>query len=408
MTQNILKRIYSDPNSGVAFSHWQNLLSKAQEYDPSIKKKDVLFFLARKPAHTLHVKTSTRHRKRFIKSNFPDDYIAIDLLQLSQKSLYANRPFKFVLCSIDLFSKYLRLIPIRSKAINDVKKALELLFSKMQEVPKKILSDLESSFYSKIVQSFLKNKGITLYSQQGAATLKYKNGVIERAQRTVRQLIAKVCTEFNTENFVKYLPYIETIFNSRKNRVTGFSPKVLHVNKSAIATFQMSILKRDLLPDKSKGKFSIGDTVRYKLTHGTFAKESKQSFSKSIHTIVRANNSNPLTFQISPPPNHKRLLYASDLVQAIPIDSGNFEEIPIERVTNFRKFPGSETLYSCSLIGYPQKEIWLSEFELKSRYVLFPQSLDEIKKKNNLNETFNTPFNSQIPLTRSAKKKKKF
>ena len=386
MSEDVLEKIYTDPNSGAAFSHWKNLLAKAKEYDPDVKKEEVLRFLAKKPTHTLHAKTNSRHRRRAIKSHFPNHYIAIDLLQLSQESIKHNKPYKFILCSIDLFSRFLRLTPIRSKSIPDVKQALELLFSKMEHVPKKILSDLESSFYSKIIQSYLKSKNITLYSQQGAANLKYKNGVVERAQRTVRQLIAKICTEFDTENFIKYLSYIENIFNSKKNRSTKFSPKVLHSNRDAIASYQIKLLERDLLPDKTKEKFLVGDTVRYKLVYSIFSKESKKTFSKTIHTVTKVITSNPATFVISPPPTHKRLLYASDLVHAIPSDRKNLEDFPIESVTGLKRLPNGEILYSCSLIGHSQKELWLNEDELKSRYVLFPRSLDEVKEKNSVGE----------------------
>ena len=80
MSQNVLNRVYTDPNSGAAFSHWKNLLTAARKVDNTITKVDVLAFLASKPTHTLHASARNRHPKRYIKAHFPDFYIAIDLI----------------------------------------------------------------------------------------------------------------------------------------------------------------------------------------------------------------------------------------------------------------------------------------------------------------------------------------
>ena len=96
MNQELLNRLYTDPKSGVAFSHWKNLLSKARKLDKNITKEDVLLFLTKKPSHTLYAKTKRDKKKRYIKSHFPNHYLGIDLLQLSQESIKYNKPIKFI------------------------------------------------------------------------------------------------------------------------------------------------------------------------------------------------------------------------------------------------------------------------------------------------------------------------
>ena len=78
-----------------------------------------------------------------------------------------------------------------------------------------------------------------------------------------------------------------------------------------------------------------------------------------------------------------------------------------------KRLPNGEILYSCSLIGHSQKELWLNEDELKSRYVLFPRSLDEVKEKNSVGEisadlsslppSSSRNIRSLPPLTRARK-----
>ena len=72
-----------------------------------------------------------------------------------------------------------------------------------------------------------------------------------------------------------------------------------------------------------------------------------------------------------------------------------------------KRLANGEILYSCSVIGHSQKELWLNEDELKRRYVLFPRSLDEVKEKNNVGEISIDPSsNSRLPppLTRARKR----
>ena len=164
-------------------------------------------------------------------------------------------------------------------------------------------------------------------------------------------------------------------------------------------------MKRDLVPDKTKTKFQIGDTVRYKLLYNTFSKETKKIFSHSIHTVVKIIPSNPATFLISPPPLHKRLLYAQDLIKVI-IEKGedkNFEEIPIDSIIGAKQLPNGEILYACSLIGH-KKQLWLTETKLKKRYILFPQSLNKIKRENQFENITSNLSETQPMLTRSKKK----
>ena len=84
---------------------------------------------------------------------------------------------------IDIFSKYMTVVPLKSKQPQDMLEGLESGFGNMGRKPKSIYSDDEGSFNSNLLQKFFKEEGIQHIVTRGHAP------VAERAIRTIKQLI---------------------------------------------------------------------------------------------------------------------------------------------------------------------------------------------------------------------------
>ena len=70
-----------------------------------------------------------------------------------------NDGVKFLLVTVDIFSKYLYLQPLQSKKGVEVKKFLENIFDKGRQ-PKVCRFDMGKEFSNKVVEKFLKEKNI--------------------------------------------------------------------------------------------------------------------------------------------------------------------------------------------------------------------------------------------------------
>ena len=401
--KKLLEQLYTEPKFGVAYSNWTKIWKKAKKIDKTITKEDVQLFLRNKKSHSLYAKKFYNFPKRKMYSLSPKVQVAIDLMELSQSDKRINFPFKFLFCQIDICSRYLQVIPLKKKDVENIKFALLSTFQIYK--PKSILCDKESSFYSKEIVSFLKSEDVQLFSQKSAPTLKWKNGMVERAQRTLRMLITKYCEENNIKRFIKHLKLIVEIFNSRVNRSTGFSPNQLHFDKDAMATYQEKLLKQlsqdkkqksSSSPSSSLDELKLGDYVRFRVLYNSFAKEVDKTYSRSIHTIVAIRKTKPLIYRIYPTPkNQDRYFYRQELFK---VDKLEKFDIPIEKIVSVKKLPNGEKLYECLLLGYEKTE-WLTQTSLKSRFILFPLSLSE--------ETTTTKnINEEKMLTRYGKKKK--
>jgi transposase InsO family protein len=87
------------------------------------------------------------------------------------------------LLMVDIFTKYTVVVPVKSKQIPDVSKAIEQAITKMGGKPKTVYSDNEGAFVSNEIQKYFKEKGIRHITTLGHAP------VAERQIRTIKNMV---------------------------------------------------------------------------------------------------------------------------------------------------------------------------------------------------------------------------
>ena len=114
-------------------------------------------------ANELHKPIIKKFKKRKVYSSFEDNIWGVDLADMQSLSRY-NRGFKYLLCDIDLFSKYAWVIPVKDKKGTSIVNAFKKLISKRQRKPNKIWVDQGREFYNQSFKHFLKINNIEIYS----------------------------------------------------------------------------------------------------------------------------------------------------------------------------------------------------------------------------------------------------
>ena len=94
-----------------------------------------------------------------------------------------NKGIKYLLCAIDLLSKYAWVVPIRDKKRTSIVNAFKKIISKRK--PNKIWVDQGSEFYSNTFKDFLKINDIEMCSTYNER----KSVVAERFIRTLKNKI---------------------------------------------------------------------------------------------------------------------------------------------------------------------------------------------------------------------------
>ena len=75
-----------------------------------------------------------------------------------------NKGIKYLLCAIDLFSKYEWVVPIKDKKGFSIVNAFKKILSDSNRKPNEIWVDQVSEFYNKSFKDFLKINNIEMYS----------------------------------------------------------------------------------------------------------------------------------------------------------------------------------------------------------------------------------------------------
>ena len=106
-------------------------------------------------ANQLNKAIIRKFKKRKIYSSFKDNIWDVDLADMQSLSKY-NRGIKYLLCAIDLFSKYTWVIPIKDKKGMSIVNTFKKIISKRK--PNRIWVDQGSEFFNKSFKDFFENK----------------------------------------------------------------------------------------------------------------------------------------------------------------------------------------------------------------------------------------------------------
>ena len=105
-------------------------------------------------ANELHKPIISKFKKTKVYSSFKDNVWGVDLADMHSLSKY-NEGIKYLLCAIDLISKYAWVIPLKVKKGTSIVNAFPKIISKGRK-PSKICVDQGSEFYNQSFKDFFK------------------------------------------------------------------------------------------------------------------------------------------------------------------------------------------------------------------------------------------------------------
>ena len=92
-----------------------------------------------------------------------------------------NKGFRFLLCVIDIFSKYALVVSLKDRKGISIVNAFQKILDKQERKPNKIWVGKESEFYNNSLKIWLNDNDIDMYSIQNEG----KSVVAERFIRTL-------------------------------------------------------------------------------------------------------------------------------------------------------------------------------------------------------------------------------
>ena len=213
---------------------------------------------------------------------FIDDIWSLDILDLKDYGPENNRGYRYVLVTIDNFSKYGWTVPLKNKNAQTIKDSFENYLTNSKRKPNLIETDRGKEFYNKIFQDFLNKNNIRLYSRNSS----YGAVFAERFNRTIRDLLKKIVFEQGDAKWIDVLPTITKQYNNRIHSSTKLTPIQASLKKNEGYVYKNLLDKRK----KVKPKFQINDLVRTADLKKTFSKGDTTSWSYKLYKITEIIN----------------------------------------------------------------------------------------------------------------------
>ena len=114
-------------------------------------------------ADELHKPIIRKFNERKVYSQFKDNIWGVDLADMQSLSR-KNIGIKYLLCAIDLFSKYAFVIPLKDKKGISIVNAFNKIIKQSNRKPNKIWVDQGGEFYNNVFEKWLSDNNIIMYS----------------------------------------------------------------------------------------------------------------------------------------------------------------------------------------------------------------------------------------------------
>jgi len=280
-----LEKIYYDPTHPAGFGGVSKLKSASQKSMKKTRK-----FLSKQLAYTLHRPMRKRFPTRPYKTSGINDLWQLDLMEMIPYAKI-NNGYKYILNCIDVFSRFARAVPLKTKSAAEVSTALNKLL--VNEKPRHIQTDEGKEFYNSNVKSLFKKLNINHYS----VFSQFKASYVERFNRTLRERLSKYFTKVGNKKWINVLQNIINSYNNSKHR--GIDKKPAEVNKNNESEIWEKQNNR-IIKTKTIKRHQIGNYVRVsKINNSPFIKNFDNNWSDEVFQIYDVNiKDSPVMYKI--------------------------------------------------------------------------------------------------------------
>ena len=234
-------------------------------------------------ANELHKPIIRKFNKKYIYSQFKDNIWGVDLADMQSLSK-KNKVIKYLLCAIDLFSKYAFVIPLKDKKGISIVNAFNKIIKQSNRKPNKTWVDQGGEFYN-VFEKWLSDNDIIMYSMYNEG----KSAVAERFIRKLKNKLYKHMTATGKKVYYDVLDNAVNKYNNTKHSTIKMKPIDVGDNNKRVYIDEHN---------EKDSKFKVGDRVRISKFKNIFAKGYAPNWSSEIFIVDKVNDTVPYTYNL--------------------------------------------------------------------------------------------------------------
>lgn len=347
-----LSRIYYDlgsPPSYAGVEKLWNYIKKDRARPDGVNKNLLTSWLDDQNTHNIFKTPKTNFPTEKIVVEYPDQQWEGDIMVIDHPK--ENKGFRYLICFIDLFTRYLWVRPLKTKSTSSATRALESIFEEERRC-EVLRTDAGGEFLGKEFQDFLKENNIFHITAYGSV----KACFVERVQRTIQDRLYKFFYEKQTYNFIDNIDAIVDAYNHTVHSSIGIAPAEIN-NKNYRQVYEkiyLPILNKNA-STKVEHSFRIGDLVRISLSKDKFSRGYHQKYTEELFKIRNRIPSNPPRYKIEDLAGEhvKGSFYPQELLK---FNTNDVDKITykIEKIISTKKIKG-KTYKLVKWLGYDKK-----------------------------------------------------
>ena len=287
--KNYLRNIYFNPAHPVSFQSPPTLFKFVQRDGKyKIKFKLIKKWLNNQESYSINKNVQRNFQRGRVLVSGIDDQWDADLISMIPYGQY-NNGFNYMLCIIDIFSRFAWVVPLKTKEAQEVIRAFKSVLRKGRR-PQRLRTDAGSEFKNKYFAQFMKDEKINHFFTHNEKQANY----VERFIQTLKRKIYRLMKELKTNKYINHVPQLVSGYNGSFHSGIQAVPEQVNETNETKLWWQMYWPKEPAplpgvkTPRKRKCAFlfQVGDKVRMTLTKTAFQREYSARWSEEIFIIA--------------------------------------------------------------------------------------------------------------------------
>ena len=298
--EDYLQSIYYDPNHGGSFGGLEKLYRAVRKEGKYVLgKAKIRKWLQKQETYTLHQHVRRKFKRQRVVVPYMDYQWDVDTASMINYTK-ENDGYGFFVLIIDIFSRYIWTVPLRTTKATEMVDALKSIFDRGR-VPDKMRSDKGVEFKNRAVQKLTKEEGIDQFFTQNES----KANFAERAIKNIKSRISRYRSHHQTNRWIDVLSDITNSYNKTYHRSIKRAPSAVSKKDQAelwMIQYGIKPRKKKIKDTASKGgpvtryKFKEGDTVRISHLQRPFQREYDERWTYEYFVVASRGMKQGLAF----------------------------------------------------------------------------------------------------------------